>query len=218
MLTNFHFPLINSWLEPLPLVAILRGLTPDEAVAIGEAVVDAGFRILEVPLNSPEPMRSIALLSAAFGDRALVGAGTVLTTANVNEVAAAGGKLIVMPHGDVAVVAEAKRLGLYCIPGIATPTEAFAALHAGADALKIFAAEQISPAVVKAWRTVLPKALALLPVGGVTPTNMSPYIAAGASGFGIGSALYAPGRSTAETAARARDFVQAWVQAKAQAI
>jgi 2-dehydro-3-deoxyphosphogalactonate aldolase len=209
--------MIDSWLEPLPLVAILRGLTPDEAVAIGGAVIDAGFRILEVPLNSPEPMRSIALLSEAFGDRALVGAGTVLTTAQVNEVAAAGGKLIVMPHGDVAVIAEAKRLGLYCIPGIATPTEAFAAFHAGADALKIFAAEHISPAVVKAWRAVLPKTLALLPVGGITPANMAPYIVAGVRGFGIGSALYAPGRSAEDTATRARAFATAWVEAKAQA-
>lgn len=209
--------MIDSWLEPLPLVAILRGLTPDEAVAIGGAVIGAGFRILEVPLNSPEPLRSIALLAEAFGDRALVGAGTVLTKAQVNDVASAGGKLIVMPHGDVAVIAEAKRLGLYCIPGIATPTEAFAAFHAGADALKIFAAEHISPAVVKAWRAVLPKTLALLPVGGVTPANMGPYVAAGVRGFGIGSALYAPGRSADDTAARAREFAQAWASAKAQA-
>lgn len=209
--------MIDSWLEPLPLVAILRGLTPDEAVAIGGAVIDAGFRILEVPLNSPEPMRSIALLSKAFGDRALVGAGTVLSTVQVNEVAAAGGKLIVMPHGDVAVIAEAKRQGLYCIPGIATPTEAFAAFHAGADALKIFAAEHISPAVVKAWRAVLPKNLALLPVGGITPANMSAYIAAGVNGFGIGSALYAPGRSAEDTGVRAREFAQAWAQARARA-
>jgi 2-dehydro-3-deoxyphosphogalactonate aldolase len=209
--------MIDSWLEPLPLVAILRGLTPDEAVAIGGAVIEAGFRILEVPLNSPEPMRSIKLLSDAFGDRALVGAGTVLTTAQVNEVAGAGGKLIVMPHGDVAVIAEAKRQGLYCIPGIATPTEAFAAFHAGADALKIFAAEHISPAVVKAWRAVLPKTLALLPVGGITPENMGPYVAAGVRGFGIGSALYAPGRSGEDTGTRARKFAQAWALAKAQA-
>jgi 2-dehydro-3-deoxyphosphogalactonate aldolase len=118
--------MIDSWLEPLPLVAILRGLTPDDAVEVGNAVLDAGFRILEVPLNSPDPMRSIALMAEAFGHRALVGAGTVLSTAQVGQVAAAGGQLIVMPHGDVAVIAEAKQLGLFCIPGIATPTEAFA--------------------------------------------------------------------------------------------
>jgi 2-dehydro-3-deoxyphosphogalactonate aldolase len=206
--------MIDSWLEPLPLVAILRGLTPDDAVEVGNAVLDAGFRILEVPLNSPDPMRSIALMAEAFGHRALVGAGTVLSTA---QVAAAGGQLIVMPHGDVAVIAEAKRHGLFCIPGIATPTEAFAAIHAGADALKIFAAEHISPAVVKAWRAVLPKEVALLPVGGITPENMGPYVAAGVRGFGIGSALYAPGRSAAETGERAKTFAQAWAEAKKHA-
>jgi 2-dehydro-3-deoxyphosphogalactonate aldolase len=209
--------MIDSWLEPLPLVAILRGLTPDDAVEVGNAVLDAGFRILEVPLNSPDPMRSIALMAEAFGHRALVGAGTVLSTAQVGQVAAAGGQLIVMPHGDVAVIAEAKQLGLFCIPGIATPTEAFAAIHAGADALKIFAAEHISPAVVKAWRAVLPKEVALLPVGGITPENMGPYVAAGVRGFGIGSALYAPGRSAAETGERAKKFAQAWAEAKKHA-
>jgi 2-dehydro-3-deoxyphosphogalactonate aldolase len=209
--------MIDSWLEPLPLVAILRGLTPDDAVDVGNAVLDAGFRILEVPLNSPDPMRSIALMAEAFGHRALVGAGTVLSTAQVGQVAAAGGQLIVMPHGDVAVIAEAKQLGLFCIPGIATPTEAFAAIHAGADALKIFAAEHISPAVVKAWRAVLPKEVALLPVGGITPENMGLYVAAGVRGFGIGSALYAPGRSAAETGERARKFAQAWAEAKKHA-
>jgi 2-dehydro-3-deoxyphosphogalactonate aldolase len=209
--------MIDSWLEPLPLVAILRGLTPDDAVEVGNAVLDAGFRMLEVPLNSPDPMRSIALMAEAFGHRALVGAGTVLSTAQVGQVAAAGGQLIVMPHGDVAVIAEAKRIGLFCIPGIATPTEAFAAIHAGADALKIFAAEHISPAVVKAWRAVLPKEVALLPVGGITPENMGPYVAAGVRGFGIGSALYAPGRSAAETGERARKFAQAWAEAKKHA-
>jgi 2-dehydro-3-deoxyphosphogalactonate aldolase len=198
--------MIDSWLEPLPLVAILRGLTPDDAVEVGNAVLDAGFRILEVPLNSPDPMRSIALMAEAFGHRALVGAGTVLSTAQVGQVAAAGGQLIVMPHGDVAVIAEAKQLGLFCIPGIATPTEAFAAIHAGADALKIFAAEHISPAVVKAWRAVLPKEVALLPVE-----------QAELLGFGIGSALYAPGRSAAETGERARKFAQAWAEAKKHA-
>ena len=206
--------MIDSWLEPLPLVAILRGLTPDEAVDVGNAVLDAGFRILEVPLNSPDPIRSIALMVEAFGHRALVGAGTVLSKEQVGQVVAAGGQLIVMPHGDVEVIAEAKRQGMFCIPGIATPTEAFAAIHAGADALKIFAAEHISPAVVKAWRAVLPQELALLPVGGITPENMRPYVAAGVRGFGIGSALYAPGRSAAETGERAKAFARAWAEAK----
>ncbi|SFR94897.1 2-dehydro-3-deoxyphosphogalactonate aldolase [Dyella sp. OK004] len=201
---------MNQWLQPLPLVAILRGLHPDQALEIGTAIVDAGFRVLEVPLNSPRPLESIRLLADAFGDRCLVGAGTVLSTAKVHEVAEAGGRLIVMPHADTAVIAEAKRAGLYCVPGVSTPTEAFAALHAGADALKIFPAEAIPPAVVKAWRAVLPPDLALLPVGGITPDNMRPYIAAGARGFGIGSALFAPGRSAAETATRALAFATSW--------
>lgn len=201
---------MNPWLQPLPLVAILRGLHPDHALEIGTAIVDAGFRVLEVPLNSPQPLESIRLLADAFGDRCLIGAGTVLSTAKVHEVAAAGGCLIVMPHADTAVIAEAKRAGLYCVPGVSTPTEAFAALHAGADALKIFPAEAIPPAVVKAWRAVLPPELALLPVGGITPDNMGPYVAAGARGFGIGSALFAPGRSVADTAERARAFATSW--------
>jgi 2-dehydro-3-deoxyphosphogalactonate aldolase len=202
--------MIESWLDPLPLVAILRGLTPEEAVLIGEAIVDAGFGILEVPLNSPRPLESIALLQEVFGDRCLIGAGTVLSPAKVADVAAAGGRLIVMPHADTAVIAAAKRAGLMCVPGVATPTEAFAALHAGADALKIFPAEHIPPAIVKAWRAVIPIEVPLLPVGGIEPEGMAAYIAAGASGFGIGSALYAPGRDAAETSRRANAFSRAW--------
>ncbi|WP_266172052.1 2-dehydro-3-deoxy-6-phosphogalactonate aldolase [Dyella subtropica] len=202
--------MIASWLEPLPLVAILRGLTPDEAVRVGEAIIDAGFRVLEVPMNSPQALKSITHLAKRFGDRCLIGAGTVLSPSVVREVADAGGRLIVMPHADTAVIAEAKRAGLLCVPGVATPTEAFAALHAGADALKVFPAEAIPPAVVKAWRAVLPPDLALLPVGGITPDNMGAYVAAGARGFGIGSALYAPRRSAAETAMRARAFAASW--------
>ena len=201
---------MNQWLHPLPLVAILRGLHPDQAVEMGTAIVDAGFRVLEVPLNSPRPFESIRRLADAFGDRCLIGAGTVLAPSQIREVADAGGRLIVMPHADTAVIAEAKRAGLWCVPGVATPTEAFAALHAGADALKIFPAEAIPPAVVRAWRAVLPPDLALLPVGGITPDNMEPYVAAGARGFGIGSALYAPGRSAADTATRARAFAASW--------
>jgi 2-dehydro-3-deoxyphosphogalactonate aldolase len=201
---------VNEWLHPLPLVAILRGLSPEQALDVGGAIVDAGWRILEVPLNSPRPLESIRLLSDAFGQRCLVGAGTVLSPAQVHEVAAAGGRLIVMPHADTAVIAAAKRAGLYCTPGVATPTEAFAALHAGADALKIFPAESMPPAVVKAWRAVLPPDLALLPVGGIAPDDMKAYVDAGARGFGIGSALYAPGRSIADTAARARAFASRW--------
>ncbi|HZF98858.1 MAG TPA: 2-dehydro-3-deoxy-6-phosphogalactonate aldolase [Pseudoxanthomonas sp.] len=198
------------WLAPLPLVAILRGLTPDEAVAIGQSLVDAGFRVLEVPLNSPRPFESIALLQQAFGDRCLVGAGTVRTLNDIEGVAAAGGRLIVMPHADRAIVAAAKRAGMQCTPGVATPTEAFAAIDAGADALKLFPAEQLGTAALKAWRSVLPADVPLLPVGGITPESMAGYVAAGAHGFGIGSALYAPGRSPEDTGRRAQAFAEAW--------
>lgn len=192
-----------------PLVAILRGLTPEEALPVGEALVDAGFTILEVPLNSPRPLDSIAALSSALAGRAIVGAGTVLTTTAAEEVIAAGGQIVVMPHADTAVIARAKELGAACVPGIATPTEAFAALAAGADALKIFPAELVAPKVVKAMLAVLPKGTKLLPVGGITPETMGPYRLAGAAGFGLGSALYAPGTSAEEVGRRARTFIAA---------
>lgn len=200
----------TAWLQPLPLVAILRGLTPQDALPVGAALFDAGFRVIEVPLNSPQPLDSIALLAREFGDRCLVGAGTVLMPGQVAQVRDAGGKLIVMPHGDTAVIRAAKAAELVCTPGVATPTEAFAALAAGADALKLFPAEQLPPSVLKAWSSVLPKGTALLPVGGITPDNMAPYRKAGAAGFGIGSALYAPGTDAAEAARRARAFVDGW--------
>lgn len=202
--------MLKPWLEPLPLVAILRGLAPNEAVAAGRAIVAAGFRVLEVPLNSPQPLDSIARLAEALGADVLLGAGTVMTPAQVDAVANAGGRLIVMPHADTAVIRAAKAAGLLCMPGVATPTEAFAALAAGADGLKLFPAEQFSPAVLKAWRAVLPRAVPVLPVGGIAPDTMAPWIAAGAAGFGIGSALYAPGRSLDDTTQRARAFAQAW--------
>jgi 2-dehydro-3-deoxyphosphogalactonate aldolase len=202
--------MLKPWLEPLPLVAILRGLAPDEAVATGRAIVAAGFRVLEVPLNSPQPLDSIARLAEALGADVLLGAGTVMTPAQVDAVANAGGRLIVMPHADTAVIRTAKAAGLLCVPGVATPTEAFAALAAGADGLKLFPAEQFSPPVLKAWRAVLPRAVPVLPVGGIAPDTMAPWIAAGAAGFGIGSALYAPGRSLDDTTQRARAFAQAW--------
>lgn len=202
--------MLTPWLHRLPLVAILRGLTPDQAVATGRAIVGAGFRVLEVPLNSPQPFDSIALLAEALGKDVLVGAGTVMTPTHVDAVANAGGRLIVMPHADTAVIRAAKAAGLLCVPGVATPTEAFAALAAGADGLKLFPAEQATPAVLKAWRAVLPRDVPVLPVGGITPGNMAPWVAAGAAGFGIGSALYAPGRTLDDTAQRARAFAQAW--------
>jgi 2-dehydro-3-deoxyphosphogalactonate aldolase len=200
----------TAWMQPLPLVAILRGLTPQEAPAIGLALAEAGFRILEVPLNSPQPLESIALLARALGDRCLVGAGTVLTPRQVEDVKDAGGRLIVMPHADVDVIAAAHALGLRCTPGVATPTEAFAALRAGADALKLFPAEQLPPPVLKAWLSVLPRGTGVLPVGGITPERMAAYRDAGATGFGIGSALYAPGTPPTEVARRARAFIDAW--------
>ena len=185
--------LLDRYLKPLPLVAVLRGITPAEVDAVAVALVDNGFRILEVPLNSPDPFESIALLAREFGEHCLTGAGTVVKVADVARVADVGGKLIVMPHGDVAVVREAKRLGLVCLPGVATTTEAFAALAAGADGLKMFPAEQLSPAVLKAWRAVLPKDTLVFPVGGIRPDNMAPYWEVGANGFGTGSNLYKPG-------------------------
>ncbi len=200
---------LQQSLQQLPLVAILRGLSPDEAPAIGHALVDAGFVLLEVPLNSPQPLRSIETLAAQH-PQLLIGAGTVLRAQDVREVHAAGGRLIISPHFDAEVVQEALRLGLACLPGVATPSEAFAALKAGAHALKLFPAEMIGPSVVKALRAVLPASVPLLPVGGVSPDNMAAYRQAGASGFGIGSALYKPGQSTTDTAAAAQRFIQSW--------
>lgn len=202
--------MIRAWLDSLPLVAILRGLRPDEALDIGRALVAESFTVIEVPMNSPEPLESIRLLSAELGQRCLIGAGTVLQPEQVSQVAAAGGRLIVMPHADTRVIAAAKREGMYCVPGVATPTEAFAAIQAGADAIKLFPAEMLTPTVLKAWRAVLPRDLAMLPVGGITPETMASYIAAGASGFGLGSALYAPGRSADDVGRRARAFAHAW--------
>ena len=194
----------------LPLVAILRGLRPDEAEGIGAALYGAGFRLIEVPLNSPEPFESIARLARSLPADAVLGAGTVLETEAVTRVRDAGGALIVMPHADTEVIRAAKAAGMYCVPGVATPTEAFAALKAGADALKLFPAELITPAVVRAMRAVLPKDNKLLPVGGITPDNMSDFRAAGVAGFGLGSALYKPGMDAATVAANADAFVKAW--------
>jgi 2-dehydro-3-deoxyphosphogalactonate aldolase len=196
-------------LAQLPLIAILRGLTPAEAPAIGQALVDNGFAIIEVPLNSPEPLHSIATLSRLF-PHTLIGAGTVLNAQQVKDVHAAGGRLVVAPNFNPAVVAQALALNMVVLPGVATPTEAFAALDAGAHGLKLFPAEMISPATVKALRAVLPKMAALMPVGGITPDNMAAYRKAGASGFGLGSALYAPGRSAEQVRAAAQNFVSAF--------
>ena len=202
--------MIESYLDRLPLVAIVRGITPDEAVPVGEALAEAGFAIIEVPLNSPRPLESIQRLYERFGNEILLGAGTVMTAAQVGDVAEAGGRLIVMPHGDPEVVLAAKEAGMTCIPGIATPTEGFAALANGADALKLFPAELLTPVVVKAMRSVFPSATRFLLVGGITPDSMAGYVAAGANGFGLGSALYRRGDSVERVATNARDFVSAW--------
>lgn len=193
-----------------PLIAILRGVRPEEAEATGEALVAAGFTIVEVPLNSPEPLESIARLAHALGDRAVVGAGTVLRIEDVAAVQQAGGTLIIAPNADTRVIAAAAERGLVPLPGVATPTEAFAALDAGAAALKLFPAEAASPAVLKAMRAVLPAGTRVLPVGGIVPEVLGDWHRAGATGFGLGSALYAPGLSASDVAARAARFVAAW--------
>ncbi|KTT52659.1 2-dehydro-3-deoxy-6-phosphogalactonate aldolase [Pseudomonas oryzihabitans] len=202
--------MLDTYLKDLPLIAILRGVTPDEIVPVGRALYEAGFRVIEIPLNSPQPFESIRRLTAELGEDCLIGAGTVLTEAQVAEVDAAGGRLIVSPNANLAVIRASKAAGLVSAPGVATPSEGFAALDAGADSLKLFPAEQLGPAVVKAWRAVFPKELALLPVGGITPDNMGPYVAAGANGFGLGSALYKPGLTAAQVSANAQAFAAGW--------
>lgn len=195
-------------LQTIPLVAILRGLPPADALSVGQALASTGWALIEVPLNSPHPLESIRTLAAAL-PQALVGAGTVLTVEDVRNVHAAGGQLIVSPNFNPAVVREAVRLGMICLPGVMTASEAFAALEAGATGLKVFPAEMITPAVLKALRAVLPAGTLVLPVGGITPDNMRPYLDAGANGFGIGSALYKPGKLPAEVTASAIKFIAA---------
>lgn len=197
-------------LRDLPLVAICRGIKPDEAEAIGDVLVEAGFRCIEVPLNSPEPLVSIERLSRRLEGHAIVGAGTVLTVKAVDRVADAGGQVVVSPNANVEVIARTKAKGMIAFPAFFTPTEAFAAITAGADALKLFPAEAAAPKVLKAVRAVLPPTMPVFPVGGIEPDGMQPWRDAGAAGFGIGGALYAPGRSPAEVAERAQRFVQAW--------
>jgi len=198
-----------GWLTRCPLVAILRGVQPDEVLSIGEALERQGVAIVEVPLNSPQPMVSIARLAREFGERLLIGAGTVMTPAQVREIAAAGGRLIVTPHADARVTHAAKQHGLLAVPGFFTPAEAFAMLEAGADGLKLFPAEAASPAVLRSLRAVLPEATAVLPVGGIDASNMAGWRAAGAAGFGIGSAIYKPGDSAETVAVKARALMAA---------
>lgn len=201
---------LEQGLGELPLVAILRGIRPAEAVEAGKLLTGAGWRVIEVPLNSPDPLHSIAAMAAALPD-AVVGAGTVLTAREVREVHAAGAKCVVAPILNVEVVRESNRLGLPCIPGVMTLTEAFAALDAGAAALKLFPAENVQPAAVAAMRAVLPRETKLLPVGGISESNAGTYLAAGASGFGIGSSLYRAGMSLVEMDLNARRWSD-WVR------
>jgi 2-dehydro-3-deoxyphosphogalactonate aldolase len=197
---------LGEWLERWPCVAILRGIRPGEVLDIGSALAETGFCIIEVPLNSPEPFASIMKLSKHFGDKVLVGAGTVTDWDQVPKVADAGGRIIVMPHADGRVVEAARRREMYVVPGFGTATEAFRMIEAGADAIKLFPAESNPPKVLKALRAVLPRNIPVLPVGGITPANMKDYWEAGANGFGLGSALYKPGDTAAKVAQAAADF------------
>jgi 2-dehydro-3-deoxyphosphogalactonate aldolase len=199
--------LFHHYLDQCPLVGIIRGVTPDEAEAIGEAIYDGGIRIIEVPLNSPGPLASIERLAKKFGERVLVGAGTVLKSEDVQRVRDAGGRIVVSPDTNVEVIAATAQVGLVSSPGYFTPSEAFAAIRAGATALKLFPAEAASPAVLKAQLAVIPKDVPVLAVGGIKPDNMRPWLDAGASGFGLGGGLYKPGQSAAETLEKARAYV-----------
>jgi 2-dehydro-3-deoxyphosphogalactonate aldolase len=199
--------ILHRYLDECPLIAILRGVKPDEAGTVAEAAYEGGIRIIEIPLNSPDPLRSIELLARSFGERALVGAGTALDPADVARVRDAGGRLIVSPDTNADVIAATAAAGIVSCPAFFTPSEAFLALRSGATALKLFPAEGAAPAMLKAQLAVLPKGVTVLIVGGIKPDNMRPWLDAGASGFGLGSGLYKPGQSAAETAEKAHAYV-----------
>jgi len=201
---------MRAWMERCPLIAILRGIKPVEAESIGDALEEAGVRILEVPLNSPDPLQSIATLARAFGDRMLVGAGTLTEAAQVTQVADAGGKLIVTPHAELSVVRAAKEAGLFAVPGFFNPTEAFALLKAGADAIKLFPAEVLGPPMLKALKAVLPKGTLVVPVGGISEKSIPQWIAAGANGFGAGSSIYVPGDDAKTVLQKAKQLLDAF--------
>lgn len=203
-----HIAEFDAAFARCPLIAILRGVKPDEVEAIGDELVAAGFTLIEVPMNSPEPLESVSRLAKRFAGRAVIGAGTVLRVEQVQAVADAGGTMIISPNANLDVIRASAAAGLVSLPGILTPSEAFAALDAGATALKLFPAEAASPTVLKAMRAVLTEAR-ILPVGGVAPDNMAPWIAAGAPGFGLGSALYKVGMSAEQVGANARAFIAA---------
>jgi 2-dehydro-3-deoxyphosphogalactonate aldolase len=201
---------LSNYLADLPLIAILRGIHAHECLAISTVLYEAGFRCIEIPLNSPDAIRSIALLAQHLPDDCLIGAGTVLSRDHARAVHQAGGRLIVMPHADASVIRAAKDLRMICTPGVATLTEAFAAIQLGADAIKLFPSESVPPSVLKAWRSVLPKEIICLPVGGVKPDGLQVYLDAGANGFGLGSNLYTAGQSAQQVAENADAYVRAW--------
>lgn len=203
------FPLLTQ-ARRMPLVAILRGLLPAEAVAVGNALYESGFRALEVPLNRPGAIECIGLLTRALPADALVGGGTMLTVADVDAVHSAGGRLMVSPNCHVGVIAHAASLGLLCAPGVVTPTEAFAALQAGAHALKLFPADMVGHGGLKALNSVLPAGTDFWPVGGVTPETMAPWVKAGATGFGIGGQLFSPGATVDQVRQKAQAYMSAW--------
>ena len=194
---------LNKYLDELPLIAILRGITEDECERVAEALLTAGFRMLEIPLNSPRPLQSIERIAKQFGDAMLVGAGTVLTQQQVRDVHGSGGRLIVAPNTDTQVIQASADLHMITISGAATPSEAFAGMAAGASAIKVFPAEMISPKILASWRAVIPSTVPLLPVGSIDANNMAEYWQAGASGFGLGSALFKPGKSLGDISASA---------------
>jgi len=201
--------LLHRYLDECPLIAIIRGVKPDEAEAIGEAIYEGGIRIIEVPLNSPDPLNSIGQLAKKFGERMLVGAGTVLDPADVSRVRDVGGRIIVSPDTNPEVISAAASAGLVSSPGYYTPTEAFSAIRAGATSLKLFPAEGATPAVLKAHLAVIPREIPILIVGGVQPGNVRPWLDSGAAGFGLGGGLYKPGQSPVETLDKTRSYVRA---------
>ena len=200
----------RSAFEELPLVAILRGISPAEAIGVAEVLVEVGFRLIEVPLNSPDPFTSIEALARRHGDAVVIGAGTVRKEEELDRLVDVGACLMVTPHADVRLIAAAKARGMATMPGVATPTEGFAALDAGADGLKVFPSGAVPPALFRQWRSVFPRHVALCPTGGVGPADMEGYVAVGASGFGLGTGLYRPGLEIAEVRLLAQAYVSAW--------
>ncbi len=205
---------LEDALNACGLIAILRGIAPAETVGVGQALFDAGIRIVEVPLNSPDPFTSIAALQKALGDRMVVGAGTVLSVQDVNMLAEHGGRISVSPNANATVIKRARDLGIEPLPGVFTPTEAFAAIEAGTRHLKLFPAEVSSPAAIKAWKAVLPAHIHIHAVGGINASNMAEWLACGVTGFGIGSNLYKPGKAIADISKTAREFVSAYKTAR----